>query len=127
VCPDGVDHARISSSDGLGDVTVPIVTRRGDGRLRQPDGGGTAEVGATDVGRPDVPLVPLGVAEGVVTSVGISVGVGVDVSVDVDVGRSWVRAGVVVGAVVRWAGAVVDAGTWLPAPLVAVAAVSGLM
>ena len=101
-----------------------IVTRRGDGPSRQPDGEVAAVVvGGTDVGRPEVPPV-VDVSVGVGTSVALPVVVGWSVGV----GRSCVvsGAGVVVGAG-RLAGAVGPAGTDVPVPAVAAPVVSGRM
>jgi hypothetical protein len=81
--------------------------------------------GGRDVGRPEVPLEVLGVPDGLGRSVALPVVVGSPVGV------GWSRvvsgAGVVVGVVVSGAGAGVDAGTGLPAPLVAAPVVSGRM
>jgi hypothetical protein len=80
--------------------------------------------GAREVGRPELRPETLGVPVGVGRSVGLLVVVGWSDGV----GWSCVRSGVVVGAVVCGAGAVVAAGAWLPVPVVVVVAVvSGLM
>jgi hypothetical protein len=128
VCPTRTvrpsDHARSQRSDGLGDVSVLTVTGRGGGPARQPEGEVAAVVGGgREVGRPEVRPEVLGVSDGVGRSVGLPVVVGSPVGV----GCSWVGSGVVVGAVVWGAGAIGDAGTWLPVPLVTAAVVSGLM
>jgi hypothetical protein len=129
VCPTRTvrpsDHARSRRSDGLGIVSVLTVTGRGGGPSRQPEGEVAAVVGGgREVGRSEVPPDVLGVPDGVGRSVALPVVVGSPVGV----GWSRVGSGVVVGAVgVGWgAGAVVDAGTWLPVPLVTAAVVSGL-
>jgi hypothetical protein len=102
-----------------------IVTRRGDGPSRQPDGEVAAVVvGGTDVGRPEVPPV-VDVSVGVGTSVALPVVVGWSVGV----GRSCVVSGAGAGVVVSgWlAGAVGPAGTDVPVPAVAAPVVSGRM